>query len=105
MAIPPLDDFVTEQQRETQHWLNSTSTYYNIDWINEEKASKHYISRRNTSRVIIWAKTLAVSQRKFAKSEALVAEPSCLSQTSDGVGCESKDQFPALFESNKTRHC
>ena len=75
MAIPPLDDFVTEQQRETQHWLNSTSTYYNIDWINKEKASKHYISRRNTSRVIIWAKTLAVSQRKFAKSEALVTEP------------------------------
>ena len=45
MALPPLDEFVTEQQGAIQRWLNWTSTHYDIDWINEEHASKHYISK------------------------------------------------------------
>ena len=73
MALPPLDDFEIELRGEAQGWLNATCTYYDIGWINKEKASKAL--RRLM--VLIKGDYLGEDLARHAKKIALERSPGC----------------------------
>lgn len=73
MALPPLDDFEIELRGEAQGWLNATCTYYDIGWINKEKASKAL--RRLM--VLIKGDYLGEDLARHAKKISLERSPGC----------------------------